>query len=184
MENICILEVRGPSGPQLLVGGPSGHLDFVLRALRALRPCHPDGVKIVGYERTNKAFLGVGRQIWQWRCWWKAWKRIPFTRCQHPSPTRLVGSYTRCCCLKAKYNFGNIKITIPITTLKSSYCKNQCHHNCCFAPTVALHVIMHIAPVYWLSISPTPQQCHNSQRHSVTTVTLIHYKTINENQGN
>ena len=54
------LEVRGPSGPQLLVGGPSGHLDFVLRALRALRPCHPDGVKIVGYERTNKAFLGVG----------------------------------------------------------------------------------------------------------------------------
>ena len=32
------LEVRGPSGPQLLVGGPSGRLDFVLRALRALRP--------------------------------------------------------------------------------------------------------------------------------------------------
>ena len=33
-----ILEVRGPSGPQLLVGGPSGHLVFVLCALRALRP--------------------------------------------------------------------------------------------------------------------------------------------------
>ena len=28
-------------GPQLLVGGPSGRLDFVLRALRALRPCDP-----------------------------------------------------------------------------------------------------------------------------------------------
>ena len=32
------LEVSGPSGPQLLVGGSSGQLDFVLRALRALRP--------------------------------------------------------------------------------------------------------------------------------------------------
>ena len=29
------------SVPQLLVGGPSGRLDFVLRALRALRPCDP-----------------------------------------------------------------------------------------------------------------------------------------------
>ena len=28
-----LLEVRGPSGPQLVVGGPSGRLDFVLRAL-------------------------------------------------------------------------------------------------------------------------------------------------------
>ena len=35
------LEVRGPSGPQLLVGGPWGRLDFVLRALWALRPCDP-----------------------------------------------------------------------------------------------------------------------------------------------
>ena len=35
---IVKLEVRWPSGPQLLVGGPSGHLDFVLRALWALRP--------------------------------------------------------------------------------------------------------------------------------------------------
>ena len=33
------LEVLGPSGPQLLVCGPSGLLDFVLRAIRALRPC-------------------------------------------------------------------------------------------------------------------------------------------------
>ena len=33
-----ILEVRGPSGPQLLFGGPSGWLDFVFRALWALRP--------------------------------------------------------------------------------------------------------------------------------------------------
>ena len=41
MENICILEVRGPSGPQLLVDGPLGRLDFVLRAPRALRPCDP-----------------------------------------------------------------------------------------------------------------------------------------------
>ena len=39
--SINLLEVRGPSGPQLLVGGPSGRLDFVLRALRALRPCDP-----------------------------------------------------------------------------------------------------------------------------------------------
>ena len=37
-NNIIKLEVRGPSGPQLLVGGLSGRLDFVLRALRALRP--------------------------------------------------------------------------------------------------------------------------------------------------
>ena len=36
--HIMKLEVRGPSGPQLLVGGPAGWLDFVLRALRALRP--------------------------------------------------------------------------------------------------------------------------------------------------
>ena len=39
------VEVWGPSGPRLLVGGPSGRLlallDFVLRALRALRPCDP-----------------------------------------------------------------------------------------------------------------------------------------------
>ena len=35
---MMLLEVRGPSGPQLLVGGPSGWLDFVLRALQALRP--------------------------------------------------------------------------------------------------------------------------------------------------
>ena len=37
------LEVWGPSGPQLLVGGHFGPLDFVLRALRALRPCDQAG---------------------------------------------------------------------------------------------------------------------------------------------
>ena len=35
------IEVLGPSGAQLLSRGPSGLLDFVLRALRALRPCDP-----------------------------------------------------------------------------------------------------------------------------------------------
>ena len=35
---ISQLEVSGPSGPQLQVDGPLGQLDFVLRALRALRP--------------------------------------------------------------------------------------------------------------------------------------------------
>ena len=39
--NYKTLEVKGPSGPQLLVCGPSGLLDFVLHALRALRPCDP-----------------------------------------------------------------------------------------------------------------------------------------------
>ena len=38
LSYIVILEVRGPSGPQLLLGGPSGQLDFVLRALWVLRP--------------------------------------------------------------------------------------------------------------------------------------------------
>ena len=42
------LEVRGLSGPQLLVGGPSGRLDFVLRALRALRPCDPRNDVVTG----------------------------------------------------------------------------------------------------------------------------------------
>ena len=41
-KNIQILEVLGPSGPQLRVGGPLGLLDFVLRALWALRPCDPN----------------------------------------------------------------------------------------------------------------------------------------------
>ena len=55
------LEVRGSSGPQLLVGGPSGRLDFVLRALRALRPrlTHQTRLKhlaenFVTNERTNE----------------------------------------------------------------------------------------------------------------------------------
>ena len=38
MNNIFKLEVLGP---QLQVGGPSGLLDFVLRALRALKLCDP-----------------------------------------------------------------------------------------------------------------------------------------------
>ena len=38
---VLLLEVQGPSGPQLLVVGPSGRLDIVLRALWALRPCDP-----------------------------------------------------------------------------------------------------------------------------------------------
>ena len=45
---IGVLEVRGPSGPQLLIGGPSGGLDFVLRALRALRPCDPHNDVVIG----------------------------------------------------------------------------------------------------------------------------------------
>ena len=32
----------------LLVGGPSGQLDFVLRALRALRPCDPHNDVVIG----------------------------------------------------------------------------------------------------------------------------------------
>ena len=66
MWNIYILEVRGPSGPQLLVGGPSGRLDFVLRALRALRPrlthqTRAAEILLPTDGRTNKAILGVGR---------------------------------------------------------------------------------------------------------------------------
>ena len=40
----ALLDVTGPfrcSGARILAGGPSGLLDFVLRALRALRPCDP-----------------------------------------------------------------------------------------------------------------------------------------------
>ena len=71
-----ILEVKGPSGPELLVGGPSGRLDLILHALRALRLhdprkhlAHqtqtsntPDAVLFNGRtnQQTNKAFLGVG----------------------------------------------------------------------------------------------------------------------------
>ena len=67
-----ILEVRGPSGPQLLVGGPSGRLDFVLRALRALRPRLTHQMRLTHQaaeilsptdRRTNKAILGVGYQL-------------------------------------------------------------------------------------------------------------------------
>ena len=43
-----ILEVYWPSGPQLLVVGPSGWLDFVLRALWALRPCDPRNDVVIG----------------------------------------------------------------------------------------------------------------------------------------
>ena len=49
------LEVRGPSGPQLLVGGPSGRLDFVLRAPSGVQAASntPDRVKNVANERAN-----------------------------------------------------------------------------------------------------------------------------------
>ena len=68
MRHLLILEVRGPSGPQLLLGGPLGRLDFVLRALRALRPFDPRNdvvsVRMVSVrrtdQRTDKAFFGVG----------------------------------------------------------------------------------------------------------------------------
>ena len=43
---IIITRSLGPSGPRLLVGGPSGLLDFVLRALQALRPCDPRNVAL------------------------------------------------------------------------------------------------------------------------------------------
>ena len=72
-NNICKLEVRGPSGPQLLVGSPSGRLDFVLRALWALRPRLTHQMRLTHqlqlqlkfcHQRTNepmnKAILGVG----------------------------------------------------------------------------------------------------------------------------
>ena len=36
VHKYCLLEVKG-----LLVGGPSGQLDFVLRAFQALTPCDP-----------------------------------------------------------------------------------------------------------------------------------------------
>ena len=41
---IAKLEVKGFSGPQLLVCGPSSLLDFVLPALRALRVCDDDSI--------------------------------------------------------------------------------------------------------------------------------------------
>ena len=66
-----VLEVRGPSGPQLLVGGPSGRLDFVLRALRALRPrlthqTRAAEILLPTDGQTNKAILGVG---FHWFCY-------------------------------------------------------------------------------------------------------------------
>ena len=44
------------------------------------------------------------------------WKRSPFSRCQHPSPARLPGSYNRR--LQAKYNFRK-------TTIISSTNRNR-----------------------------------------------------------
>ena len=41
MQKYIHIEVQGPPWPRLLVGGPSGPLDFVLCALRVLRPCDP-----------------------------------------------------------------------------------------------------------------------------------------------
>ena len=65
IKNYIPIEVRGPSGPQLLVGGPSGHLDFVLRALRALRPCHPGGYpERDGAVRHGQAYYEVGKSLY------------------------------------------------------------------------------------------------------------------------
>ena len=55
------VEVLGPSGPQLLVGGPSGQLDFILRALRALRPSDPRN------DVVNVRMVNV-RVIWGKNC--------------------------------------------------------------------------------------------------------------------
>ena len=41
-------EVLGPSGPRLLGCGPSGLLDNVLHALRALTPCDPRNRAMMG----------------------------------------------------------------------------------------------------------------------------------------
>ena len=65
--DISILEVRGPSGPHFLVGGPSSRLDFVLRALQALlthqtRPTHQMRYSWAN-GRMDKAILGVGFTI-------------------------------------------------------------------------------------------------------------------------
>ena len=45
---MVVQEVQGPSGPQVLVGGPSGQLNFVLRALWALRPGDPRNNVVIG----------------------------------------------------------------------------------------------------------------------------------------
>ena len=39
---------RGPSGARLLGSSPLGLLDFVLHALRALRPCDPRNGAMIG----------------------------------------------------------------------------------------------------------------------------------------
>ena len=38
---LYLIEVKEPSGPRLLVDGPSDLLDFIIHALRALSPCDP-----------------------------------------------------------------------------------------------------------------------------------------------
>ena len=66
---IINLQLGGPPGPQLLVGGLSGRLDFVLRALWALRPRLTHQMRLTHQARqilfwtdkpTDKAILGVG----------------------------------------------------------------------------------------------------------------------------
>ena len=42
------LEVLRPSGPQLVVGGPSGRLDFVIYVLGVLRPGDPRNDVVIG----------------------------------------------------------------------------------------------------------------------------------------
>ena len=43
-----ILQVWGASGARPQAGGLSGLLDFVIRALRALRPCDPRDGAVIG----------------------------------------------------------------------------------------------------------------------------------------
>ena len=62
-QKYTTLEVRGPSGPQLLVGGPLGQLDFVLRALRALRPCDPRNDVVIVRVRWGKKSDGRTRRF-------------------------------------------------------------------------------------------------------------------------
>ena len=62
------LEVQGPSGPQLLVCGPSGLFDFVLRALWALRPCDPCNDAVIGqccFVDNPKDFVNKSKKICQ-----------------------------------------------------------------------------------------------------------------------
>ena len=66
--HIHVLEVWGPVGPRILVGGPSGLLDIVLRALRALRPCDPRNAALDSGQPTQPKNLKL-RRIRFWTFW-------------------------------------------------------------------------------------------------------------------